>query len=84
MSLQIPKIHELKITPKYFEKVLSKEKTFEFRYNDRNYQVGDILNLKEYENGTYTGRETNVEITYILQDFEGLQPNYVILSIKHI
>ena len=80
----MPKIHELKITPKYFEKVLSKEKTFEFRYNDRNYQVGDILNLKEYDNGTYTGRETNVEITYILQEFEGLQPDYAILSIKHI
>lgn len=77
-------IHELKIAPEYFEKVLSKEKTFEFRYNDRNYQVGDILNLKEYENGTYTGRETNVEITYILQDFEGLQSNYAILSIKSI
>ena len=76
--------HELKIAPEYFEKVLSKEKTFEFRYNDRNYQVGNILNLKEYENGTYTGRETNVEITYILQDFEGLQPDYAILSIKHI
>lgn len=84
MSLQLPKIHELKIAPKYFEKVLSKEKTFEFRYNDRNYQVGDILNLKEYDNGTYTGRETNVEITYILQEFEGLQPDYAILSIKHI
>lgn len=76
--------HELKIAPEYFEKVLSKEKTFEFRYNDRNYQVGDILNLKEYKNGTYTGRETNVEITYILQDFEGLQPDYAILSIKSI
>ena len=80
----MPKIHELKIAPEYFEKVISKEKTFEFRYNDRNYQVGDILNLKEYENGTYTELETNVKITYILQDFEGLQPDYVILSIKSI
>lgn len=76
--------HELKIAPKYFTKVLSKEKTFEFRYNDRNYQVGDILKLKEYDNGQYTGRETYVKITYILQNFEGLQPNYAILSIKHI
>ena len=76
--------HELKIAPKYFEKILSKEKTFEFRYNDRNYQVGDILNLKEYDNGGYTGRETNVKITYILQNFEGLQPDYAILSIKPI
>lgn len=76
--------HELKIAPEYFEKVLSKEKTFEFRYNDRNYQVGDILNLKEYDNGEYTGRERYVEITYILQNFEGLQPDYAILSIKPI
>lgn len=76
--------HELKIAPEYFEKVLSKEKTFEFRYNDRNYQVDDILKLKEYDNGQYTGREISVQITYILQDFEGLESNYAILSIKHI
>ena len=76
-------VHELKIAPEYFEKVVSKEKTFEFRYNDRNYQVGDILKLKEYHNDNYTGRETSVQITYILQDFEGLQKNYAILSIKH-
>ena len=78
------KIHELKIAPEYFEKVLSKEKNFEFRYNDRNYQVCDILKLKEYYDGNYTGQETSVQITYILQNFEGLQPNYAILSIKHI
>lgn len=75
-------VHELKIAPKYFEKVLSKEKTFEFRYNDRNYQVNDILRLKEYYDDKYTGREASVKITYILQDFEGLQSNYAILSIK--
>ena len=80
----MPKIHELKIAPEYFEKVLSKEKTFEFRYNNRNYQVSDILKLKEYHNGDYTGQEIYVQITYILQNFEGLQPNYAILSIKHI
>lgn len=78
------KIHELKIAPEYFKEVLSKEKTFEFRYNDRNYQVDDIIKLKEYDNSQYTGREISVQITYILQDFEGLQSNYAILSIKHI
>lgn len=75
-------VHELKIAPKYFQKILSKEKNFEFRYNDRNYQIGDILKLKEYNDGKYTGRETSVKITYILQNFEGLKDNYVILSIK--
>lgn len=75
-------VHELKIAPEYFQKILSKEKNFEFRYNDRNYQVDDILKLKEYHNNKYTGRETSVKITYILQDFEGLKKNYAILAIK--
>lgn len=76
--------HELKIAPEYFKKILSKEKSFELRYNDRNYKVGDILKLKEYDNGQYTGEEKSVKITYILQDFEGLKSNYTILSIKAI
>lgn len=75
-------IHELKIAPEYFEKVVSKEKLFEIRYNDRNFQVGDTLKLQEYQDGTYTGRIIYVKVTYILQGFEGLQPNYVVLSVQ--
>lgn len=77
-------VHSLKIAPKYFEKVLSGEKTFEFRYNDRNYRVGDILILKEYNNNEFTGREISVQITYILDNFLGIQERYVILAIKPI
>lgn len=40
--------HELKIEPAYFEAVLSGAKTFEIRYNDRGYQKGDTVILKEY------------------------------------
>lgn len=75
-------VHGLKITPNYFEKVVSKEKSFEIRYNDRNFQVGDILKLMEYTDGSYTGRFVYVKVTYILRDFEGLQPNFVGLSIE--
>lgn len=77
-------IHSLKIAPKYFEKVLSGEKTFEFRYNDRNYKVCDILILKEYDKQEFTGREISVQITYILDNFPGIQEGYVILAIKPI
>jgi hypothetical protein len=77
-------VHGLKITPNYFEKVVSKEKTFEVRYNDRNFQVGDILKLMEYVDGSYTGRSVYAKITYILRDFEGLQPNFVVISIELI
>ena len=75
-------IHELKIAPEYFEKVVSKEKSFEVRYNDRGFQVGDTLKLQEYQDGDYTGRIIYVRVTYILQGFEGLQPNYVVLSVQ--
>lgn len=77
-------VHELKIAPNYFEKVVSNEKSFEVRYDDRNFQVGDILKLMEFVGGSYTGRSVYVKVTYILRDFEGLQPNFVVLSIELI
>lgn len=77
-------VHELKIAPNYFEKVVSKEKSFEVRYNDRNFKVGDILKLMEYIDGSYTSQSIYVKVTYILREFEGLQPNFVVLSIELI
>lgn len=41
-------IHK-KISPEYFEKILTGEKTFEYRINDFDCQPGDILVLEEYE-----------------------------------
>lgn len=40
-------IHWLKTDPPYFEEVWQGRKPFEVRYNDRNYQVDDILILAE-------------------------------------
>lgn len=77
------KIIELKILPNYYEAVKKGEKTFELRLNDRNYEVGDILILKEYDGSQFSGRSVTVIITYILQDCGfGLADGYAILSIK--
>lgn len=40
-------IHK-KISPKYFEAILSGQKTFEYRVNDFKCEPGDILVLDEY------------------------------------
>jgi len=60
--------HELKIWPQYFKAVVSKKKRFEYRKNDRDFQVGDMLILKEYypKKDTYSGKEIKVIVTYIL------------------
>ena len=45
------KTHELKLDIKYFDDVKSGKKNFEIRKNDRDFQVGDILELKAYVKG---------------------------------
>lgn len=75
-----PANHELKILPEYFEAVVSGNKRFEIRKNDRNYKKGDILRLNEYQDGQYTGDVHVAEITYITDYAQ--QDGYVVLGIK--
>lgn len=42
-------VHELKIWPQYYFQVASGMKTFEYRENDRNFQKGDKVILKEWD-----------------------------------
>lgn len=74
--------HKLKLSKIFFEDVRIGKKTFELRKNDRNYQVGDILELREMEAGEPTGREIETEVIYILEGFEGLKEGYCILGIR--
>ena len=78
--------HELKILPQYFQRVWDGTKTFELRKDDRDYQRGDILVLREWDGEKYTGSALCVKVTYILQDAEkyGLKDGYVIMGIRHI
>ena len=76
-------LHELKTYPKYFQETIEGNKLFEIRKNDRNFQVGDVLLLKEWDNIKYTGREVGVMVGYILDDkFIGLAEGYVALGLQ--
>ena len=75
--------HKLKIKSEHFSAVINKTKTAEIRYNDRNYQVGDILILNEIdENGNFTGKNCAVIVTHVLDDNQYLQNGYVMLSFR--
>ena len=58
-------IHRLKTLPEYFEPAL---KTFELRRDDRDFKIGDMVTLEEWDGEKYTGREVrNRPIKYILR-----------------
>jgi len=75
------KVHELKVLPEYFIAVSEGKKTFELRKDDRGFKVGDTLCLREWNGKTYSGRSVDCKVTYILKGFQGLEDDYVILSI---
>jgi hypothetical protein len=75
-------IHKLKTWPVYFQSVLDGSKPFEVRVNDRDFKVGDRLDLMEYDPDAeeYTGRHCHRFITYILglNPFIDLQGNVIL------
>ena len=82
-------LHELKITPRYFDAVDNGVKRFEIRKNDRYYSVGDTLVMKEWDAYAkqFTGRTLEAVVTYILtsKDFpDGIKDGYCILGTKPI
>lgn len=78
--------HELKTWPAPFQAVIDGKKTYEFRRNDRNFQVGDRLWLREWNNETaqYTGRNAVAEVSYITQRSFGLPEGFAILALKGV
>lgn len=93
MDIQKSIEHVLKTDPAVFQDVLDGKKTFEIRFNDRGYQVGDLVVLKETkftgqqmksgEPLVYTGREIQKRISYVLSGY-GLHEGWVILAIQDI
>lgn len=72
----------IKCLPEYFEAANAGIKPWELRYDDRNYAVGDLLIMREWKDGKYTGRQLTGKITYILRNFTGLAEGWVILSFE--
>ena len=87
--------HNLKIWPDQYALLRSGLKTFEFRKNDRDFQVGDILLLREWDPGSGTretgpwasGHYTDADwilrgVTHVLRgpDF-GVPEGYAVLSL---
>lgn len=83
--------HQLKTDPEPFREVLDGHKTFELRFNDRNFQTGNIIILRQtrYSQAEmacgkpleYTGAEVRKIAGYILREGYGLPSGYCIISL---
>lgn len=76
------KVHQIRLAKSYFDDVANGIKTFELRKNDREYKKGDILEMMEFADGKNTGRMVRVLVTYILEDYTGIEDGYCIMATK--
>jgi hypothetical protein len=77
-----PVTHDLKIWPCFYQQVVDDVKRYEIRLNDRNYQVGDILRLREWDKDAgYTGAEAFYVVTALSMGGPGLMPGYCVLCL---
>lgn len=86
MSDRQPVTHELKTEPQYFEASLRGDKPYEIRRNDRGFEVGDYLRLREFDRSTevYSGRELTVVVTHILSGAPYVPEGYVAMGVRRV
>lgn len=75
--------HILKTLPHYFWPVCWGHKTFEIRRNDRDFQVGDILILREWNGTEFTPNPSiSYTVTYITSFNQ--EPGWVVMGIDRL
>lgn len=79
-------VHILKLNKEYAGAVLSGEKSFEIRFDDRGYQKGDYIQFNVIDGICEVNHPLNDKtymITYVLHGW-GLQENWSALAIKEV
>lgn len=73
--------HDVKIEPRWFERIRENEKFAEVRFDDRDYQTGDTVRF--WRNDTEPEYQYSVErtITHVLRACKGLADGFVVLSL---
>ncbi|MBP7319544.1 MAG: DUF3850 domain-containing protein [Lachnospiraceae bacterium] len=81
------KTHHLKLNEKFCDAVISGDKNFEIRFNDRDYQVGDHVIFQAWGNHFPVDmnpiNSKEYEIIYVLSGW-GLKDGYVAFATKEI
>jgi hypothetical protein len=77
-------MHDLKTHPESFRAIWDGKKRFEYRIDDRGFNVGDVLKLREWdpEPEKYTGRAAFADVEYTAKGPAwGILPGYCVMSL---
>lgn len=82
--------HKIKLNINFCDVVLSGDKCFEVRRNDRGYQKGDLIKFIPWQ-GLSVGYSVpheldhkTYEITYVLSGYAGIKDGYCVFGIKEV
>lgn len=86
---QMTRVHSLKAWSEYWDAIDSGDKTFEVRWDDRGYKVGDVLELWRYDPGEEMYTDTKPirrTVSFILRgDINlsfGIASDYVVMGLR--
>ncbi|MEQ3500615.1 DUF3850 domain-containing protein [Tenacibaculum sp. SSH1-16] len=80
------RVHEVKVKQPFYDDLYFKRKSFEVRKNDRDYEVGDILHLKEFSNQDWQNMQGIFrKVVYLLEGGQyGIENGYVVLGLREV
>lgn len=73
------KVHEITLASSKYPEIAEERLTFYLLKNE-GYKVGETVIMQEYTAGRTTGREIVTEITYVWEDWTGLEDDYCIIG----
>lgn len=78
----VARVHELKTWPRFFNELWQGRKHTEFRRHDRDFQVGDLLRLLEWdpEKKIHTGRELTRRVAYLF--IPNQAPDFCVMELE--
>jgi hypothetical protein len=75
-------IHHIKITDHWARLLSTGVKTCELRWDDRDYQAGDLIQFLDTDGKRHWRWDSPLLITHVLKNISGLERGWVVLSFQ--
>lgn len=80
-SEEQPRQRNIRVSRHQYEEITARVLTFLLLKKD-GFSIGEEIELEEYRDGLASGRKVHIKITYILEDYTGIEDDYCIIGFK--